>query len=75
MLEKTSKVVLRLKTEPHGYDINAMKECMTDLKHLHADHSVPTRTVRCFPNNKPWILSILKKLMKKKKKKRLQEAQ
>ena len=28
---------------------------------------MPTRTVRCFPNNKPWITNDLKALLNKKK--------
>lgn len=31
------------------------------------DIVVPTRTVRCFPNNKPWITSDVKDLLNKKK--------
>ena len=54
--------------EPHGDDINALTECVTDYINFCVDTIVPTRTVRCFPNNKPWITSDLKKLLNIKKK-------
>ena len=46
--------------EPHGDDITSM----TDYINFPVEHlTVPTRTVRCFSNNKPWITSDLKKLL------------
>ena len=37
--------------EPHGDDINAMTECVTDYVNIYVDN---TRTVTRFSNNKPW---------------------
>ena len=45
-----------------------MTECVTDYINFCVDSIVPTRTVRCFPNNKPWITRDLKKLLNIKKK-------
>ena len=52
--------------ESHGDDINAMIECVTDSGSFCVDNTIPTRTVRCFPNYKPWITSNLKELLNKK---------
>ncbi|KAK0135417.1 RNA-directed DNA polymerase from mobile element jockey [Merluccius polli] len=53
----------------------ALQDCfeLTDWGVLYEPHGfcedtvVPTRTMRCFPNNKPWITSDLKALLNKKK--------
>uniref|UniRef100_A0A1A8RXB6 Reverse transcriptase domain-containing protein n=1 Tax=Nothobranchius rachovii TaxID=451742 RepID=A0A1A8RXB6_9TELE len=52
-----------------GYeeDINAMTGCVTDYINFCVDNIIPTRTVRCFANNKPWITSELKNLLNEKK--------
>ena len=54
-------------SEPHGHDSSATTECVTDYISFCVDRIIPTKTVRCFPNNKPWITSDLKKLLKIKK--------
>ena len=54
--------------QPHGDNINAMTECVTDYINFCVDIIVPTRTVKCFPNNKSWITTDLKKLLNIKKK-------
>ena len=51
--------------EPRGYDINAMNECVTNYITFCVESIMPTRTVRCFLNNKPWITSDLKRLLNK----------
>ncbi|XP_016522199.1 uncharacterized protein LOC107834813 [Poecilia formosa] len=53
--------------EPHGEDIDTMTNCITDYIRFCEDTVTCTRTVRCFPNNKPWITSDLKALLNKKK--------
>ncbi|XP_049435499.1 uncharacterized protein LOC125890744 [Epinephelus fuscoguttatus] len=41
--------------EPHGEDIDGLTECITDYISFCVDSTVPTRTVHCYPNNKPWV--------------------
>ena len=53
--------------EPHGDDISAVTECVTDYISFCLDNTIPTRTVRCFPSYKPWTTSDLKELLNKKK--------
>ena len=53
--------------DPHGQDINAMTECITDYITFCYESIVPIHTVRCFPNNKPWINRDVKALLKEKK--------
>nr|XP_054594182.1 uncharacterized protein LOC107378612 isoform X1 [Nothobranchius furzeri]XP_054594190.1 uncharacterized protein LOC107378612 isoform X1 [Nothobranchius furzeri] len=52
-----------------GYeeDINAMTGCVTDYINFCVENIIPTRTVRRFANNKPWITSELKNLLNEKK--------
>ena len=53
--------------DPHGEDINALTDCITDYINFCYENTVPTRTVRCFSNNKPWITPDIKALLKEKK--------
>ena len=53
--------------EPHGEDIDNMTDCITDYIRFCEDTTMPARTVHCFSNNKPWITSDLKALLKKKR--------
>ena len=48
-------------------DLEEATHCMTDYLNFCMDVVVPTRTVRCFPNNKPWITSNVKALLNRKK--------
>ncbi|KAI4881888.1 hypothetical protein NFI96_006947, partial [Prochilodus magdalenae] len=48
---------------PHGEDI----EEVTHYLNFCMDVAVPTKTVRCFPNNKPWITSEVKDILNQKK--------
>nr|XP_054598774.1 uncharacterized protein LOC129163848 [Nothobranchius furzeri] len=52
-----------------GYedDNNAMTGCVIDYINFCVVNIIPTRTVRCFANNKPWITSELKNLLNEKK--------
>lgn len=52
---------------PHGEDIDSLTDCITDYIKFCVENTVPTRTVRCFPNNKPWINPDIKTLLKEKK--------
>jgi len=45
-----------------------MTEFVTDYINFSVENIIPTRTVKCFPNNKPWITSDLKKLLNMNKK-------
>jgi len=54
-------------TETHREDINAITDCVTDSINFCVENFGPTRTVQCFPNNKPWITIIIKALLKDKK--------
>ncbi|KAK0148991.1 RNA-directed DNA polymerase from mobile element jockey [Merluccius polli] len=50
-----------------GEDLEEDTHCITDYLNFCMDVVVPTRTVRCFPNNKPWITSNVKSLLNRKK--------
>lgn len=52
--------------DPHGEDINSLTDCITDYINFCVENTVPTRTVRCFYNNKPWISPDIKALLKEK---------
>ncbi|KAF4086642.1 hypothetical protein AMELA_G00086000 [Ameiurus melas] len=51
----------------NGEDLEEVTHCTTDYLNFCMDIVVPTRTVRCFPNNKPWITSDVKTLLSRKK--------
>ncbi|CAM4691197.1 unnamed protein product [Leuciscus chuanchicus] len=53
--------------ESYGDDIEGVTHCTTNYLNFCMDIVVPTRTVRCFPNNQPWITSDVKDLLNKKK--------
>lgn len=44
--------------DDHGEDIVT---CVTDFIIFFVDYTVPTKTLRCFPNNKPWIAPEIKR--------------
>ena len=50
-----------------GEDIEGVTHCTTDYLNFCMDIVAPTKTVRCFPNNKPWITSNVKHLLNMKK--------
>nr|XP_033503004.1 uncharacterized protein LOC117269794 [Epinephelus lanceolatus] len=51
----------------HGEDIDSMTSCIMDYINFCVENTVPTRTVRCFSNTKPWITPELKALLKEKR--------
>ncbi len=48
--------------DSHGEDIDSLTDCITDYINFCVENTVPTRTVRCFSNNKPWISPDMKTL-------------
>ncbi|KAK0145658.1 hypothetical protein N1851_015439 [Merluccius polli] len=52
---------------PHGSDIDSMTHCITDYINFCVETTVPSKLVRCFPNNKPWVTSEIKALLNEKK--------
>ena len=51
----------------HGEDIDSLTGCIMAYINFCVDNTVPTRTVRCFSNSKPWINPDIKALLKEKK--------
>ncbi|MED6237053.1 Mitofusin-2, partial [Ataeniobius toweri] len=65
--ECISQSAVKTKFEQHTVRAKQISEALRrimDLVHIAAQEQ---RTVRCFPNNKPWITSDLKDLLNKKK--------
>lgn len=52
---------------PHGEDIEGLTHCLTDYFNFCADVVSPTRTVRCYPNNKPWVTQEVKAVLSRNK--------
>jgi len=50
-----------------GEDIDGLTDCITDYINFCVESTVPTRTVRCFSNGKPWVSPEIKALLKEKK--------
>ena len=53
--------------EPHEEDLDSMTDCITEYTRFCEHTTMPTRTVRCFPNKKSWITNDLTALLNKKK--------
>ena len=53
--------------EAYGDNCSELTECITDYIHFSVNNTVPTKTIRCFPNNKPWVTKELKVLLNEKK--------
>ena len=51
----------------HGEDMDSLTGCITDYINFCVDNTVPTSTVRCFSNSKPWINPGIKAFLKEKK--------
>ncbi|XP_063068010.1 protein O-GlcNAcase [Engraulis encrasicolus] len=49
-------------------DLEEATACTTDYINFCMDIVAPTKTVRCYPNNKPWVTSEVKQLLNRKKK-------
>lgn len=62
-----STTVWEVFTDAHGEDINSLTDTVTDYINFCMENTIPTRTVRCFSNNKPWITPDIKALLKEKK--------
>lgn len=50
-----------------GEDINELTDSITDYINFGTDSIIPTQTVRCFPNNKPWVTKDIKASPNRKK--------
>ncbi|KAI4900669.1 hypothetical protein NFI96_025608, partial [Prochilodus magdalenae] len=53
--------------DPHNQDIDEVTSCVTDYINFCVDSIVPSKTIRCFANNKRWVTSNLKYLLNQKK--------
>ena len=53
--------------DSHGEDLDDLTDCITGYINFCVDSVVPTVTVRCFPNNKPWVTRDIKVLLNEKK--------
>lgn len=51
----------------HDKDIEGMTHCLTDYLNFCADVVSPVKTVRCYPNSKPWVTQEVKAVINKKK--------
>ena len=56
-----------LEEEEMDIDMNRRVNTITDCINFCRDTVIPVRTVRCYPNNKPWITSDIKDLLNQKK--------
>ena len=54
-------------SDSHGEDIDNLTDSITDYINFCVENTVPTRTVRYFSNNKPWVTPDIKALLKEKK--------
>ncbi|KAI4873044.1 hypothetical protein NFI96_028699 [Prochilodus magdalenae] len=61
--------------DPHNQivTIDEVTSCVTDYINFCVDSVVPSKTIRCFANNKPWVTSNLKHLLNQKKRGSLQD--
>ncbi|XP_077578764.1 uncharacterized protein LOC144200462 [Stigmatopora nigra] len=53
--------------KPHGEDIDSLTHCITDYINFCVENIVPSKKVRCYSNNKPWVTRDLRALLNKKK--------
>ena len=56
-----------LEEEEMDIDMDRRVSTITDYINFCRDTVIPVRTVRCYPNNKPWITSDIKDLLNQKK--------
>ncbi|XP_051814888.1 uncharacterized protein LOC127537121 [Acanthochromis polyacanthus] len=71
-----------LETDEDSMNTDRQVDCFTEYINFCRDTVIPAKTVRCFPNNKPWITSDIKAILNQKKqafrdgdKERLKEVQ
>ncbi|KAL0147202.1 hypothetical protein M9458_057492, partial [Cirrhinus mrigala] len=69
-METTDWVAL---CEPHGADTDNLTDCVTEYINFCVDCTVPVKSIRCFPNNKPWVTKDIKALLNEKKKAQLRK--
>lgn len=48
-------------------DIDGLTELTTDYINLYTDSIIATESVKCYPNNKPWVTKDIKALLNRKK--------
>ncbi|KAI3364710.1 hypothetical protein L3Q82_011478 [Scortum barcoo] len=48
-------------------DIDSLTDCITDYINFCVETTVPTKRVRCFSNNKPWVTPDLRALLQEKR--------
>ena len=53
--------------ELHGEDIDGLTDCVSESIGFCIDNTIPTKEVRCYPDNKPWLTSDLRALLNEKK--------
>jgi len=51
----------------HGQDIDGLTGCITDYVQFCTDCVILTKTVHCFPNNRPWVTKDIKASLNRKK--------
>lgn len=51
----------------HKDNINSLTHCITGYYNFCVDDTVPTQRVQFFSNNKPWVTTKLKALLKEKR--------
>nr|XP_049609558.1 uncharacterized protein LOC125988413 [Syngnathus scovelli] len=52
---------------PHREDIEGLTHCLTDYLNFCMDVVAPVKTVRYYPNNKPWVTREVKAVLNRKK--------
>jgi len=54
----------RVLQQSHVEDIEGVTHCITNYMNFCRDTVLHINTLRCFPNNKPWITSDIKDVLK-----------
>ncbi|KAI4894322.1 hypothetical protein NFI96_032641, partial [Prochilodus magdalenae] len=54
-------------SDPNGEDTDSLTHCITDYVNFCVENTVPTKTIQCLSNNKPWINPDIKALLKEEK--------
>ncbi|KAI4898460.1 hypothetical protein NFI96_011945, partial [Prochilodus magdalenae] len=65
--DRTAESVWEELSDPNEEDIDSLTHCITDYVDFCVENTVPTKTIQCFSNNKPWINPDIKALLKEKK--------
>lgn len=56
-----------LEPQDNNMDTDGRVDILSEYVNFCRDTVMPVKTVHCFPNNKPWVNSIIKQLLKHKK--------